>query len=205
MTTRMIGDFRVRCTVVQESNLPLQRADLHAQGRCERAREMLAGARVGRLCQPSRSGKGQPVRFLIASMAYVSTGSPNLPMRPHNGWWKASSTPCRWMDQIDEAPSEGGAIADVPAAAVPRLSVEQGRLTRLPQDGQRCARRGISRAAQEKGRARMGTPFLFTPAAAFSDGGGSSRDGRGSGAGRRGSRPARGRPRAGARRPGGGI
>ncbi|WP_251864370.1 hypothetical protein [Achromobacter sp. Marseille-Q4962] len=25
-------------------------------------------------------------------------------MRPHNGWWRASSTPRRWIDLIQEPP-----------------------------------------------------------------------------------------------------
>jgi len=25
-------------------------------------------------------------------------------MRPHNGWWRASSTPRRWIDLVQESP-----------------------------------------------------------------------------------------------------
>lgn len=25
-------------------------------------------------------------------------------MRPHNGWWRASSAPRRWIDLVQEAP-----------------------------------------------------------------------------------------------------
>lgn len=25
-------------------------------------------------------------------------------MRPHNGWWKGSSTPRRWIDLVQESP-----------------------------------------------------------------------------------------------------
>ena len=25
-------------------------------------------------------------------------------MRPHNGWWRSTSEPRRWIDQVQEAP-----------------------------------------------------------------------------------------------------
>lgn len=27
-------------------------------------------------------------------------------MRPHNGWWRASSAPRRWIDLVQESPQE---------------------------------------------------------------------------------------------------
>ncbi|HEY0294033.1 MAG TPA: hypothetical protein VGC69_01725 [Bordetella sp.] len=51
--------------------------------------------------------------------------------RPHNGWWKASNNASRrWLDQLKETPSADGKFAApvVPASAVPRLHVLEGRL-----------------------------------------------------------------------------
>jgi len=46
-------------------------------------------------------------------------------MRPHNGWWRASSAPRRWIDLFREAAQAGGhpvpATAERKDAAQPAL------------------------------------------------------------------------------------
>ncbi|WP_164872499.1 hypothetical protein [Bordetella bronchiseptica] len=48
-------------------------------------------------------------------MEYVSMVNRNSHTRPHNGWWKASSAPRRWLDAMrSDKPAEGQTAA--PAA-----------------------------------------------------------------------------------------
>lgn len=46
-------------------------------------------------------------------------------MRPHNGWWRASSAPRRWIDLVQEAPRwAAGKPAPVPQQA-PAVTVDK--------------------------------------------------------------------------------
>lgn len=41
-------------------------------------------------------------------------------MRPHNGWWRASSAPRRWIDLVQESPrwadNKANPVSQTPAA-----------------------------------------------------------------------------------------
>ena len=92
MTSRMIGDFRVRCSAAQEENQGLPRGDLTRRiggsapenaGRCpdrSRSRPWTRRSRKAAICSKK-------------STVCVSTVNRSLLMRPHNGWWRASSAP----------------------------------------------------------------------------------------------------------------
>ena len=59
----------------------------------------------------------QESRNLFEEINGVSTVNRSLLMRPHNGWWRASSAPRRWIDLVQE-PSrwEGGKVQQAPLA-----------------------------------------------------------------------------------------
>ena len=92
MTSRMIGDFRVRCSVAQEENqgyrveIWTRRIGGSAPEKCWTVPGQEPFATLDEAEQESRNlfEEINGVRF---------NGEPGLPMRPHNGWWRASSAP----------------------------------------------------------------------------------------------------------------
>lgn len=117
MTSRMIGDFRVRCTVVQEEGnqysvqICTRRVGGNAPEKCWTVPGQVS-------YQTARTPSERASRSLKESMEYVSMVNRNSHTRPHNGWWKASSAPRRWLDAMrSDKPAEGQTAA--PAAKVP--------------------------------------------------------------------------------------
>jgi len=55
-------------------------------------------------------------------MVCVLTVNRSLLMRPHNGWWRASSAPRRWIDLVQESPrwadDKAKPVAQQPASVV---------------------------------------------------------------------------------------
>ena len=110
MTSRMIGDFRVRCSVAREDDQgyacrygPAGSAVPRRKnaGLCpDRRRSRICRKRNKRACSCSR-----------ASMACVSTVNRSLLMRPHMAGGGRRAHARRWIDLVQEAPrwADGGA------------------------------------------------------------------------------------------------